>query len=51
MNGSLKMIKLCINGEDKNQKKFDNHKHIMFGCGKIFNLILEKKIMILNVLR
>ena len=28
---------LLINGEDKNQKKFDNHKHIMFGHSENFH--------------
>ena len=34
---------LLINGEDKNQKKFDNHKHIMFGCGENFQFNFREK--------
>ena len=35
---------ILINGDDKNQKKFDNHKHIMFGRNKrIFNYNFKEK--------
>ena len=33
---------LLINGEDKNQKKFDNHKHIIFGHSENFHFYFEE---------
>ena len=34
---------MLINGEDKNQKKFYNHKHIIFGCGENFQFNFREK--------
>mgnify|MGYP001306368601 FL=1 len=33
---------LLINGEDKNQKKFDNHKHIIFGHSENFHFCFRE---------